>query len=66
MIGELGIILMTFRDTFPRDATFYWLAVAVSGFIIHLGHHGVSSSIRWLGIRSDLYETFLAFSALAR
>jgi len=61
MIGKLGIILMTFRNTFPRDATFYWFVVAVSGFIIRLDHHGVSSSIRWLGIRSDLYETFLAF-----
>jgi len=35
--------------------------VAVFGFIIRLDHHGVSSSIRWLGVRSDLYETFLAF-----
>jgi hypothetical protein len=61
MIGKLGIILMTFRNTFPRDATFYWFVVAVSGFIIRLDHHGVSSSIRWLGVRSDLYETFLAF-----
>lgn len=61
MIGQLGIILMTFRETFPRCATFSWFVVAVSGFIIRIDHHGVSSSIRWLGVRSDLYETFLAF-----
>jgi hypothetical protein len=61
MIGQLGIILMTFRETFPRGATFFWFVVAVSGFIIRLDHHGVSSSVRWLGVRSDLYETFLAF-----
>jgi len=61
MIGELGIILMTFRDVFPRGATFHWFVVAVFGFIIRLDHHGVSSNIRWIGIRPDLYETFLAF-----
>ena len=61
MIGQLGIVLMTFKETFPRAATFRWFVVAVFGFIIRLDHHGVSSSIRWLGVRSDLYETFLAF-----
>lgn len=61
MIGQFGIVLMTFKETFPRDATFRWFVVAVFGFIIRLDHHGVSSSIRWLGVRSDLYETFLAF-----
>ena len=61
MIGQIGIVLMTFKEAFPRDATFRWFVVAVFGFIIRLDHHGVSSSIRWLGVRSDLYETFLAF-----
>lgn len=61
MIGQLGIILMTFKDAFPRGATFHWFVVAVFGFIIRLDHHGVSSHIRWLGVRPDLYETFLAF-----
>lgn len=61
MIGELGIFLMTFREVFPRGATFHWFVVAVVGFIIRLDHHGVSSNIRWVGIRPDLYETFLAF-----
>ena len=61
MIGQLGIILMTFRAVFPRDATFHWFVVAVFGFIIRLDHHGVSSNIRWLGVQPDLYETFLAF-----
>jgi hypothetical protein len=61
MIGQLGILLMSFREAFPRGATFNWFVVAVFGFIIRLDHHGVSSSIRWLRIRDDLYETFLAF-----
>ena len=61
MIGQLGIFLMTFREAFPRGATFRWFVVAVFEFIIRLDHHGVSSNIRWLEVRSDLYETFLAF-----
>jgi hypothetical protein len=61
MIGQLGTILMTFREAFPRGATFHWFVVAVFGFIIRLDHHGVSSNIRWLRVRPDLYETFLAF-----
>jgi len=61
MIGQLGIILMTFRAAFPRGATFHWFVVAVFGFIIRLDHHGVSSNIRWLRVQPDLYETFLAF-----
>ena len=61
MIGELGAVLMTFRGCFPRGATFRWFVVAVFGFVVRLDHHGVSSSIRWLGIRPQLYEPFLAF-----
>ena len=61
MIGQLGTLLMTFREVFPRAATFHWFVVAVFGFIIRLDHHGVSSNIRWLKVRPDLYETFLAF-----
>ena len=61
MIGHLGVFLLTFREAFPRGATFHWFVVAIFGFIIRLDHHGVSSNIRWLGVRPDLYETFLAF-----
>ena len=61
MIGRLGSLLMSFRDQFAREATFQWFVVAVLGFIVRLDHHGVSSSIRWLQIRPELYESFLAF-----
>jgi hypothetical protein len=61
MIGHLGVFLLTFREVFPRGATFHWFVVAIFGFIIRLDHHGVSSNIRWLGVQPDLYETFLAF-----
>jgi hypothetical protein len=61
MTGQLGIVLMSFRKVFSREATFHWFVVAIFGFIVRLDHHGVSSSIRWLRVREDLYETFLAF-----
>ena len=61
MIGRLGSLLMSFRDQFAREATFRWFVVAVLGFIVRLDHHGVSSSVRWLQIRPELYESFLAF-----
>jgi hypothetical protein len=61
MVGQLGLLLMTFREAFPREATFQWFVVAVLGFIVRLDHHGVSSSIRWLRLLPGSYETFLAF-----
>lgn len=61
MIGRLAVLLMSFRQAFPREATFSWFVVAIIGFIVRLDHHGVSSTIRWLRIGPELYETFLAF-----
>lgn len=61
MISQLCLLLKTFRQVFPRSATFEWFAVAVFGFIVRLDHHGVSSSIRWLRIFPGAYESFLAF-----
>jgi hypothetical protein len=61
MIGHLGVLLLTFREAFPRGASFHWFVVAIFGFMVRLDHHGVSSNIRWLGVQPDLYETFLAF-----
>ena len=61
MIGQLCLLLSTFREAFPRSATFAWFAVAIFGFIVRLDHHGVSSSIRWLRLLPGTYEGFLAF-----
>lgn len=61
MIGQLCLLLRTFREAFPRSATFSWFVVAVFGFIVRLDHHGVSSSIRWLRLLPGTYEGFLAF-----
>jgi hypothetical protein len=61
MIGQLCLLLRTFREAFPTSATFAWFAVAIFGFIVRLDHHGVSSSIRWLRLLPGTYEGFLAF-----
>jgi hypothetical protein len=61
MISQLCLLLKTFRQAFPRSATFEWFVVAVFGFIVRLDHHGVSSSIRWLRLLPDTYEALLAF-----
>jgi len=61
MIGQLCLLLRTFREAFPRSATFAWFVVAIFGFIVRLDHHGVSSSIRWLRLLPGTYEGFLAF-----
>lgn len=61
MIGRLAILLEAFRGAFPREATFVWFVIAILGFIVRLEDYGVSSIIRWLRIRADFYETFLAF-----
>ena len=34
---------------------------AVVGLLVRLDHHGVSSTIRWLRIQPEAYESFLAF-----
>ena len=61
MIGRLSALLMGFEMCFARQATFRWFVVAVMGFIVRLDRHGVSSSVRWLRVRPELYEAFLAF-----
>jgi len=61
MIGRLSRLLMALSDSFARQATFQWFVIAVVGLLVRLDHHGVSSTIRWLRIRPDAYEAFLAF-----
>jgi hypothetical protein len=61
MIARLSPLLMALSDPFARQATFHWFVIAVVGLLVRLDHHGVSSTIRWLQIRPDAYESFLAF-----
>ena len=61
MIEEISHILIQFRDCFSRVAAFKWFVIIIMGFIIRLDHHGVTSMIRWLGLKSSLYTALLSF-----
>jgi len=61
MIARLSPLLMALSDPFVRQATFQWFVVAVVGLLMRLDHHGVSSTIRWLRVRPESYERFVAF-----
>jgi len=61
MIEEISHILMQFRECFSRGAAFHWFVIVIMGFIIRVDHHGVSSIIRWLGLKPSLYTALLSF-----
>lgn len=61
MIGEIGILLMCFRNCFNRLAAFEWFVIVITGFLFRLDHHGITSFIRWLALRTDLYTALLSF-----
>jgi hypothetical protein len=61
MIEQISLILLQFRDCFSRPAAFNWFVIVIMGFIIRLDHHGVTSIIRWLGLKPSLYTALLSF-----
>lgn len=61
MINEIGLILLMFRECFSRAASFHWFVIVIMGFILRLDRHGVSSIIRWLGLKPSLYTALLSF-----
>jgi hypothetical protein len=61
MIKEISLILMQFSDCFSRTAAFHWFVIVIMGFIVRLDHHGVTSTIRWLGLKPSLYTALLSF-----
>ncbi|MCP4755807.1 MAG: transposase [Proteobacteria bacterium] len=61
MINEINAILLLFRDCFSRSASFKWIVIAVTGFIVRLDHHGITSTVRWLSLDSSHYGAFLKF-----
>ena len=61
MIEEISLILLQFRDCFTRTAAFNWFAIVIMGFILRLDHYGVTSIIRWLGLKPSLYTALLSF-----
>jgi hypothetical protein len=60
MISHISRILAYFRPCFSRKAAFNWFVVVVFGFIVRLDHCGVSSFVRWLGIRPELYTALVS------
>jgi hypothetical protein len=61
MIEQINVILAGFGNCFSRTAAFQWFAIVIMGFVLRLEHHGVSSWIRWLALRGDLYTALLSF-----
>ena len=61
MICEISRILSRFRACFSRRAAFDWFVITVLGFIVRIDHCGVSSFVRWLGIKPSLYTALLSF-----
>jgi len=61
MIEEISLILLQFRDCFSRPAAFNWFVIVIMGFIVRIDHHGVTSMIRWLGLKPCLYTALLSF-----
>ena len=61
MIEEISLILLQFRDCFSRPAAFNWFVIVIMGFIVRIDHHGVTSIIRWLGLKPCLYTALLSF-----
>jgi hypothetical protein len=61
MINVISQILMQFRTCFSRKASFNWFVIVIMGFIVRLDHHGVTSFIRWLGLKPSLYTGLLSF-----
>ncbi len=54
-------ILKEFRKCFSREKAFNWLVVIVVGLMVRSDHMGVTSIIRELAIRPELYESMLHF-----
>lgn len=61
MISEVSRILDSFRPCFTRTAAFNWFCTVVFGFIVRIDLCGVSSFVRWLGIKPALYTAMLSF-----
>lgn len=61
MISIISQMLMQFRSCFSRNAAFKWFVIVITGFIVRLDHHGVTSIIRWLGLKPSLYTALLSF-----
>jgi len=57
----MNTILEGFQKCFSREKAFHWFVVIVIGLMVRCDHLGVTSFIRELSIRPELYETMLHF-----
>ena len=65
MISEISRILLKFRGCFSRQAAFDWFVIVIFGFIVRIDHYGVSSFVRWLGIKpSAVYVAAFIFQGI--
>ncbi len=61
MFHFMNQILEGFRKSFSREAAFEWFVVVVVGLMVRSDHLGVTSIIRELGLRPEVYESILHF-----
>ncbi len=61
MFHFMNEIMEGFRKCFSREAAFHWFVIVVIGLMVRSDHLGVTSFIRELGIRPELYESMLHF-----
>lgn len=52
-------VMMLLRPAFPRQRTFLWFVSAVCGFCIRTDLLGVTSFVRCLGLKPELYDRLL-------
>ena len=52
-------VMAVLRPAFPRLRTFLWFVSAVCGFCIRTDLLGVTSFVRCLGLRAELYDRLL-------
>lgn len=61
MINFIDDILNRFRTCFSRKAAFDWFVILVAGFLLRSDQLGVTSVIRDLALRPEIYESMLHF-----
>lgn len=61
MIKHISEILLLFRSCFSREASFNWFCTIIMGFFVRLDHYGVTSIVRWLGLKPSVYLSMLSF-----
>ena len=61
MILFLNDVLMSFRSCFKRRAAFEWFVITIIGFMVRNDSLGITSIVRELAIKPELYTTYLHY-----